>query len=271
MNLLRNLALFFGVLLLSSCGSEADISLSLRRATWLSIDLTTGRPTPLAAAPDLRDPVWRRNRMLLRAITVPPVAVADDSWRAAGESSLVDSGPKFFIGVYEMTQQQWQVMGGGTPWTAVPAGTLAAGADGPDLPAYGIDRSSAERMLSAAPQVFGGWHLPTPAQWEAACRAGSTGRFAWGDAPDPAIAGRFAHASETAGSIGRHQTVGGLTANQLDLFDTHGNIAELDAAGNLRGGSWADTIPALRCGIRVPIEADSAHVLAGVRAVFIVR
>jgi formylglycine-generating enzyme required for sulfatase activity len=45
----------------------------------------------------------------------------------------------------------------------------------------------------------------------------------------------------------------------------------LDAAGNLRGGSWASTVPALRCGMRIPIEADSAHALAGVRAVFVVR
>lgn len=260
-----------GIVLFSGCGPEAEKSISLRNATWLSIDLGTGMPSALRSAPDLRDPVWRRSKMLLRAVTISTVTVADDSWRAPGESGVVDPGTKYFIGVFEITQQQWQAMGGATPWTSIPAGTLAVGADGPDLPAYGIDRTTAERTLAAAPQLFGNWRLPTSAQWEAACRAGSTGRFAWGDAPDPAIARRFAHAAETSASIGRHQTVGNLEANTLGLYDMHGNIAELDAAGNLRGGFWADTVPALRCGIRVPIEADSAHVLAGVRAVFIVR
>jgi len=66
-----------------------------------------------------------------------------------------------------------------------------------------------------------GCRLPTEAQWERACGAGSTGEWCCGD---EARLKDYAWFSET--SEGKLRTVGGLEANALGLLDMHGNVWE---------------------------------------------
>ena len=91
--------------------------------------------------------------------------------------------------------------------------------------------------LNAAAKTRGdlpdGWEysLPTEAQWEYACRAGTTTNFNWGD---NILNGTRANCdgegpdgtNENGPSLGRTVRVGSYAKNQFDLFDMHGNVRE---------------------------------------------
>ena len=75
-----------------------------------------------------------------------------------------------------------------------------------------------------------GYRLPTEAEWEYACRAGTTTAFHTGDCLDPELA-NFDGYQPLAGcygglSRGEPIAVGNLTANRWQLYDMHGNLAE---------------------------------------------
>jgi formylglycine-generating enzyme required for sulfatase activity len=64
--------------------------------------------------------------------------------------------------------------------------------------------------------------LPTEAQWEYACRAGSKTRFSYGDDPDYSKLGDYAW--YTANSESKTHPVGQKRPNEWGLYDMHGNV-----------------------------------------------
>lgn len=79
------------------------------------------------------------------------------------------------------------------------------------------------------------YRLLSEAEWEYAARAGSTGRFSWGDAEPTCDAGRENRANfDAPNSVGfiagcygrRTETVGFSAPNAFGLFDMHGNVRE---------------------------------------------
>ncbi len=93
-----------------------------------------------------------------------------------------------------------------------------------------------------------GWayRLPTEAQWEYACRAGTTTATAFGDKLSSRQAnfnGDWPHNGAPKGpSLMRSVKVGSYRPNAWGLYDMHGNVKELTSTpGHVRGGSWYDS------------------------------
>ena len=120
----------------------------------------------------------------------------------------------FYIGKYEVTQEVWEkVMGTNPSWFK--------GAKNPVECVSWDDCQDFLKKLNASGKAQGTFRLPTEAEWEYACRAGTKSRFCSGDA-DGALAD---YAWYGANSGGTHP-VGTRKPNAWGLFDCHGNVWE---------------------------------------------
>jgi len=99
--------------------------------------------------------------------------------------------------------------------------------------------------MDAAPEGYK-FSLPTEAQWEYACRAGTTTAFHFGDVLNGDKAnhdGKYPYGTEKKGNNLEKTTVAGsYPANAWGLYDMHGNVAEwcLDWYDDYPGGSVTD-------------------------------
>jgi formylglycine-generating enzyme required for sulfatase activity len=120
----------------------------------------------------------------------------------------------FYLGKYEVTQAQFQTIMGSNPSGASKA---------PDCPVDNIAESDAtsfcEKLSEKAGQDV---RLPTEAEWEYACRAGS--KTAWHFGDDPSQLGDYAWFKDNDG--GKSHPVGQRKPNPWGLYDMHGNVCE---------------------------------------------
>lgn len=124
----------------------------------------------------------------------------------------------FWMAKYEVTEGQWKsVMG--TAWFR----------EGDDFPAEGVGWDDAQEFCQKA-----GLRLPTEAEWEYACRAGSTGPYGG--------TGRLEEMGWYWGEARWKHPVGQKKANAWGLHDMHGNVSEWcsDAYGRYPDGAVTD-------------------------------
>ncbi len=137
----------------------------------------------------------------------------------------------FYLGLYEVTQAEYLQVMGVNPSEFASEGNGAQKVAGLDTSHYPVemvawnDAKAFCEKLSAMPeeQAAGrGYVLPTEAQWEYACRAGTTTKWSFGD--DEGVLGNYAWFSANSG--GRTLAVGEKKPNAFGLFDMHGNVWE---------------------------------------------
>lgn len=147
----------------------------------------------------------------------------------------------FYLGVHEVTQSQWQTVMGNNP----------SKFKGDNLPVESVSWNDCQDFCQKMGQLDGKhYRLPSEAEWEYACRAGTTTPFSFGEMIGTNQA-NYNHEQTTP--------VGSYPANAWGLFDMHGNVSEWcqDSYGPyissylkdpqrrnsgenrvLRGGSW---------------------------------
>ncbi len=137
----------------------------------------------------------------------------------------------FWLGAHEVTQAQYEAVMGENPSWFAPQGGGAdrlAGLDHKWLPVDMISWHDAQEFclrlteLPAERAAQRRYRLPTEAEWEYACRAGTTTRFSSGDHCSQS------HAWLAVDGVVPRSTrpVGTLQPNAWGLFDIHGNVWE---------------------------------------------
>jgi len=225
--------------------------------------------------------------------------------RRPGESQVETTLTRgFWIGQYEATQGQWkQAMG------ELPGDLTAELPEGDDYPVGNVNFAEAEafclRLTEAGHQsgeLPNDWEfrLPTEAQWEYACRAGTTTATSFGDSLSSKQAnfkGEAYNGGEPGPSLGKAAVVGSYAANPWGIHDMHGNIYEWcrdwyhaklpggtdpdlylakdtatasehgDLSRSRRGGCWADEGWPCRSAFRLRFEPERKYDHIGFRVV----
>jgi len=193
-----------------------------------------------------------------------------------------DEGPQhevtiskpFYLGLTEVTQTQYQAVMGANP----------SQFKGPTNPVESVSWDDAVLFCRKLSEKTGKtFRLPTEAEWEYACRAGTRTRFSFGDSES--ILGDYAWwggnsggkthpvAQKKPNAWGLYDMVGNVWEWCADWYGTYSSGASTDPQGNIpdghrvvRGGSWwgaNDVTDHYRCAYRYDIDRDPAFRDAG--------
>ena len=214
------------------------------------------------------------------------VLIKRGAFRMGDERGDADEKPRdvviakdYYLQVTEVTQRQWEFVARSKPFSFTGS---------PEVPVEGVSwievQKFLEKLNAAAQEQLKGRKagLPTEAEWEYACRAGTKTRWSFGD--DEAKLEDFGWYTRTSGK--GPQPVGKKGPNAWGLFDMHGNVAEWcedayasdpakaaeaaavdDAPRSIRGGSWNDRAANLRSGNREKDIPTKGCMFTGFRVV----
>jgi formylglycine-generating enzyme required for sulfatase activity/tRNA A-37 threonylcarbamoyl transferase component Bud32 len=181
----------------------------------------------------------------------------------------------FWLGKYQVTQRQYEAL----------MGTNPSHFKGPNRPVEQVSWEDAMAFCRKLSQATGkSYTLPTEAQWEYACRAGSSAKWCFGD--DESQLGEYAWYEANSGS--QTHDVGQKRPNAWGLYDMHGNVWEWCAdwygtysAANaknptgpltgqnrvIRGGAWFSEAYRSRSAYRCDGSPGGRYSLVGFRFV----
>jgi formylglycine-generating enzyme required for sulfatase activity len=200
------------------------------------------------------------------------------NWEKPAHQVTIDYS--FYMGKYEVTQAQWQSVMGNNPSNFKDCGG--------NCPVEQVSWDDAQNFVNKLNEGNDGfrYRLPTEAEWEYACRAGTTGDYA-------GTLSEMAWFRENAGS--KTHAVGGKQPNSWGLADMYGNVWEwcqdwyhetydgaptdgsawLSGGGQkfrvMRGGSWNFDAPVLRSANRDRSSPVNRYFYIGFRVVAVAR
>ena len=237
---------------------------------YLVVDLNTGAVTPSSTGPDLSDDTCRTTELWLRRIPKGTFTMGSPEGEVGRNDELGLSSDRtqhqvtltedFYIGVFEITQKQYSLIYGSNPSyykgntrpvENVYYNTIRTAGTG--WPSYGHAVGSGSFLGKLRAKTGKTFDLPTEAQWEYACRAGTTtalntGKNLTSTDRDSAMdeAGRYGfNRNDGKGGYSEHTKVGSYLPNAWGLYDMHGNVWEwcLDWYTSDHLGSSAVTDP----------------------------
>jgi formylglycine-generating enzyme required for sulfatase activity len=183
-------------------------------------DERTAKQHQAAWAKHLGVPVLQTNSIGMRFVLIPPGEFVTGSLNSEGAQTAertqhrVRITKPFLFGVYEVTQADYQRVMGTNP-------SKAQG--DPRRPVEQVSWNEAQDFCRRLSRDEGKvYRLPTEAEWEYACRAGTTTRYSFGD--NEKLTDQYAWSSQNSGK--KTQAVGRLRPNAFGLFDVHGNVWE---------------------------------------------
>jgi formylglycine-generating enzyme required for sulfatase activity len=127
----------------------------------------------------------------------------------------------YWLGKYEVTQAQWEKVMRNNPSHFKGADRPVERASWNDATSFCEKLTEMERKMGRLP-VGMAYQLPTEAQWEFACRAGTTTVYAFGDSLTSDQANIRGGPNETT-------DIGKYPANPWGFYDMHGNVREWSA------------------------------------------
>ncbi len=211
----------------------------------------------------------------------------------------------FYLGIHEVTQGQYERIMGNNPSCFTPTGAGKAKVKARETTQSPVECVTwpqavafCERLAALAKEKEArrSYRLPYEAEWEYACRAGTTTALHYGNVVDsdsanfnglsPYGLGRGGPFLRTTGRVGEHP------ANKFGLYDMHGNVMEWcydwyaadyykncpreDPVGPAvgtenvtRGGSWSNSGKACRSAVRTKLAPHESHYGLGFRVVLV--
>ena len=178
---------------------------------------------------------------IAKAITLEMMAIPGGSFVMGSPNTEAERGDNegpqhtvnvaaFFMGKYEVTQAEWRAVAG-LPKVKIDLNANPSRFKGDDLPVEQVSWDDAIEFCARLSQLTGrNYRLPSEAEWEYACRAGTTTPFYFGETITPDLLnynGNYSYGSAPKGIWrGKTTAVGSFPPNAFGLYDMHGNVSE---------------------------------------------
>ncbi len=207
-----------------------------------------------------------------------PSGVGDDDERPQHRVTITKG---FFLGVHQVTQAQWQAVMGSNP----------SHFKGDNRPVEQVSWKDCQEFCRKLGERDGKrYRLPTEAEWEYGCRAGTTTEYSSGNGLEALRQVGWCSYDGNWGSAKETKPVGQFQPNAWGLFDMHGNVLEWCEDGKrpyssgdikdpigpqnkddsrvLRGGSWGSIPGYCRAAFRTSDDPASRDSNYGCRVCF---
>ena len=202
----------------------------MTRPLYLSLVVALASHLPIQAQEKKDPPKTFANSIGMKFVWIPPGnfimgSPMEEAQRRADEiQHKVTLTKGFYMGVYTVTQEQWKEVMGDNP--SVFKGEKK-------LPVEKVSWDDCQKFIKKSREKDKdkkAYRLPTEAEWEYACRAGTTSPFSIGDTistDQVNYNGDFTYGNGKKGVNRRKTTpVGSFPANAWGLYDMHGNVCQ---------------------------------------------